>query len=570
MPTNTWTIRPNRTVATQIVWEGEGPILVVNLDLNNTVQLGDTDSIRATDAQGIVPLGPNGSVTVDGTSNLYCVNGNNSDVKVVTLKGGMSQFLGLTQGGGNLVLSSIQSPNYVPNTSGWIVRKDGSAEFHSILLPSGSGGSTIFVQGTQPVANNINDLWVNTSNSNSIYNWNGSAWVQNQFGTGSIQAGAITAALIAANTITAAQLAAGIVYAGIINGTTVNAATFTGSTFLGTNWEENSTGSFGYSGTPALGNLIFSDCALATATSTATDAHGNTAYAGRCSYVANGTATPTFIIQLFGQQCNVSTPAGITHAGSTSPANWSGGAPGIGELFSGVNGAADTAASAFIQSAQQSASGNPELNLQGTTVLTLAETADPTNGPALYANTQGSPKGKTAKNLPGTLVLTQTDSTLRSNATTTPTQLSGAFNIPANDAVANTCYRLRLYGTGTTGTTPPLFSITLDGMGATGQASTGWAAAALPASTTFEYWVEAIIMVNTTGAAGSARMFLSGGVSANGRPTTGQSINFGAANTAVTVDTTTLSQMLIKIAPGSITGAPSINGHASTFERLGP
>lgn len=623
--------------ASLLVSAGDGACLIANLDASNTLWLGDDSATAASNLPYVTPLPPGGSLVVNGENDVYGIadpSTGNGTIQTVVLPGGLAYFLGLTQGFGKLVISSIQSPNFQSGLTGWIIRKDGSAEFHSISIPAGSGGAIVTFAAVAPSSPNIGDVWYDTSNGMLAHQWNGTTWAPFQIGTGGIAnnaitlalldnsvsaraiggvtttisatapltplagdiwinssngfqlerysgsafvpiawnahdvitAGTITATEIQANTITATQIAAGIILAGVVNGTVIS-----GATFLGTNWEENSTGSFGYSGTPALGNLIFSDCALATATATTTDAHGNTAYAGRCAYAPNGTATPTTIIQMYNGQLNISSPTGITHGSNTSPANWSGGAPGIGELFSGVNGASDTAAAMFIQSAQQGASGSPEINLQGTAIV-LPSIADPptTGSPWIIGNTQGTPKAKTAKGLAGTMALTQTDSTLRSNATTTPTQISGAFNIPANDAVANTCYRLRLYGTGTTGTTPPLFSITLDGMGATGQASTGWAAAALPASTTFEYWVEAIIMVNTTGAAGSARMFLSGGVSANGRPTTGQSINFGAANTSVTVDTTTLSQMLIKIAPGSTTGAPSINGHTSTFERLGP
>lgn len=743
--------------ASLLVQAGDGPNLIVNTDANNTLWLGDTTATAANNLPEVMPLGPGGSVGVSGDNDVYAIadpSTGKGTIQTVVIAGGLNYFLGLTQGFGKLVVNSIQSPNYVPGVSGWIIRKDGSAEFNSVSIPTGSGGTVVFFAAPTPSAIHTGDVWYDITNGllahvatapgtgswvaqqisspaiapqgiqpsniaqltaslvgtlgvlnanpyflggdstgwgaggggaavfsvtnaapagsgftyagklvdpigtsytnmteynqpfnispNTQYqvtawvystsgfidiglNWQNGAsfvsssnafftvpantWVQVQavftspasgaaqgspyidaggaigFGYtlyataclvlpqvpgGLIQAGTITASQIAAGTITAAQLAAGIIYAGIINGTTVNAATFTGSKFVGTNWIQEAAGTFGYSGTPALGNLIFSDAALATAAATTTDDFGNTVYSGRCVYSPSGGATPNFVAQLFNGQLNISTPAGITHAGTTTPANFSGGAPGIGQVFSGTADAADTAAQLDINSSHQDSAGLPVARLIGT-VLALDVTADPTTGsPYLFANSQGTPKGKTLKGVSGTLDITQTDSTLRSNATTTPTQISGAFTIPANDAVANTCYRLRVYGTGATGTTAQLFSLTLDGMGATGQASTGWTAAALPASTTFEYWAEAIIMVNTAGATGSARMFLSGGVSANGRPTTGQAINFGAANTSVTVDTTTLSQMLIKAAPGSITGTPSINGHASTFERLGP
>lgn len=38
----------------------------------------------------------------------------------------------ITDGAGTLVVPSIQSPNFVPGVSGWIVRKDGTAEFEDV------------------------------------------------------------------------------------------------------------------------------------------------------------------------------------------------------------------------------------------------------------------------------------------------------------------------------------------------------------------------------------------------------------------------------------------------------
>jgi hypothetical protein len=71
---------------------------------------------------------------------------------------------------------------------------------------------------------------------------------------GKIAAGAVTADKIVAGAITADKIAAGIIVAGIINGTIVSAATFIGSVFEGTDFIINSTGSFFYTGTPAVGN----------------------------------------------------------------------------------------------------------------------------------------------------------------------------------------------------------------------------------------------------------------------------------------------------------------------------
>lgn len=142
MATDTITVLPNRATATQIVSAGDGATLVTNTSLTLTVYLGDTDTIRATDSKGIVPLPPNGSVSVDGNSNLFAVNGNTAPVTIATLSGGVSNFLGITQGGGSLAIPSIFSPNYVPGLSGWSVDSNGNAEFNSLLIPAPVIGTT--------------------------------------------------------------------------------------------------------------------------------------------------------------------------------------------------------------------------------------------------------------------------------------------------------------------------------------------------------------------------------------------------------------------------------------------
>jgi hypothetical protein len=116
------------------------------------------------------------------------------------------------------------------------------------------GGMAATISASSPPNPVSGDLWYDATNGYALRQWNGLAWVPYQFGTNAIEAGSITAELIAAEAITAAKIAAGIIIAGIINGTVVEAATFIGSVFEGTDFIVNSSGSFFYSGTPALGN----------------------------------------------------------------------------------------------------------------------------------------------------------------------------------------------------------------------------------------------------------------------------------------------------------------------------
>jgi hypothetical protein len=187
-------------------------------------------------------------------------------------------------GDGALVFPSIHSPNFVHGVSGWSINKDGSAEFQDVILP-GTVGTTVTFAAVAPVSPAVGDVWYDTAAGLEANQWNGSAWVPYQIGTGAIAGGAITGSLVASGAITAAKLAAGIVYAGIVDSTTVNAATFTGSVFEGTDFILNSAGAFFYSGTPAAGNLV---CSVIPGSSGGTDAHGNTYLEGLTGYSNQG------------------------------------------------------------------------------------------------------------------------------------------------------------------------------------------------------------------------------------------------------------------------------------------
>lgn len=185
-------------------------------------------------------------------------------------------------GDGALVIPSIHSPNFVHGVSGWSINKNGSAEFQDVILP-GTVGTTVTFAAVAPVSPAVGDVWYDTAAGLEANQWNGSAWVPYQIGTGAIAGGAITGSLVATGAITAAKLAAGIVYAGIVDSTTVNAATFTGSVFEGTDFVLDSAGAFFYSGTPAFGNLVAS-----VTTAGGSDSFGNTILEGVTGYSHNG------------------------------------------------------------------------------------------------------------------------------------------------------------------------------------------------------------------------------------------------------------------------------------------
>jgi hypothetical protein len=169
-------------------------------------------------------------------------------------------------GNGKLVITALQSPNFIHAEQGWAINKDGSAEFHDIELPSGIGGATVYFSGTAPVGANPGDIWYNIADGLQLSQYNGTTWNSYLFGTAAISEDAITTSLIADQAITSTQISdgavdtpqlaagavtadnieAGTIVAGIIDGTTVDAATFMGSVFEGTDFEINANGAFWY------------------------------------------------------------------------------------------------------------------------------------------------------------------------------------------------------------------------------------------------------------------------------------------------------------------------------------
>lgn len=122
-------------------------------------------------------------------------------------------------GNGNLVVTAVKSPNFVHGVSGWSINRDGSAEFHTISIPAGSGGAVITFASTAPSSPHVGDIWYDTSNGLLEHQWNGSSWAPFQIGTGAIASGAITTPLIANAAITNALIASAAVgTANIANG----------------------------------------------------------------------------------------------------------------------------------------------------------------------------------------------------------------------------------------------------------------------------------------------------------------------------------------------------------------
>lgn len=113
-------------------------------------------------------------------------------------------------GQGNLVVGQIQSPNYDKAAgTGWRIGKDGSAYFADVQLPNVKPGTTVTFADAAPASPATGDVWYDTANGLEASQWNGTAWVPYQVGTGAIapDAGILGSQLAADAGITGEQLA---------------------------------------------------------------------------------------------------------------------------------------------------------------------------------------------------------------------------------------------------------------------------------------------------------------------------------------------------------------------------
>src|SRR5581483_7878803 len=72
----------------------------------------------------------------------------------------------LGAGGSTLLRPAIQSPNYVPGSTGWAIKRDGSAELYNLTLRGTFMGQDfivndagIFVYSGTPAAGNLVGSW---------------------------------------------------------------------------------------------------------------------------------------------------------------------------------------------------------------------------------------------------------------------------------------------------------------------------------------------------------------------------------------------------------------------------
>lgn len=146
--TTTYLVQPNTTVGTQIVFAGSGPVLIMNTDLTGTIWITENPAQKPSDTEGVVPLGPNSAVSLDGKTDFYAVTNNATPITVASIAGGFAIFQGLTEGMGTLVIPNVRSQNYVQGVSGWAIFADGTAEFNDVTIRGATLSATLTAGNT--------------------------------------------------------------------------------------------------------------------------------------------------------------------------------------------------------------------------------------------------------------------------------------------------------------------------------------------------------------------------------------------------------------------------------------
>lgn len=149
------------------------------------------------------------------------------------------------------------------------------------------------------------------------------------------------------------------------------------------------------------------------------------------------------------------------------------------------------------------------------------------------------------------------------------TRITKAWPIPANDAAADTVYRLTAWGFGANGTT--LQNLTWNiGLNGTGIRSVVVVPPGAVSQST-RWKVEILFHVVSTGAGGTADAVLDGTWSSPQAASTAQALTAGSTTAGgEAIDTTAANDLELIVGWASTTGAPSLTCLGSMFERLGP
>jgi hypothetical protein len=323
-----------------------------------------------------------------------------------------------------------------------------------------------------------------------------------------------------------------------------------------------------YNGPPAFGNLIASE----SPTGPTTDSFGNAYLAGFTVYdtvnnFAIGNANGVMTFYTAPNAGGPYTARGTFRGDSTGNILMN---PGVNLVTQGHGFSFQTGAAVqkiFIDSTGIFVAGSTfDVATQSLFLADNAAPAAQAGKSVIYSN------GGRIRNIrPSTLDLASHLSLADNSAITktgvTFTDITKAWSVPANDAIANSCYRIKAFGNGTWGSTAQQLNFALE-LGTGIQILTlGIPSNAFAISTNFNFDVEGEIIVLTTGAGGTVVGKLRVSISSNAVDLTG--ISPVRTGTGLAFDTTAAKTFAIQADWASTTGAPTLTCRGSTFERIG-
>lgn len=290
-----------------------------------------------------------------------------------------------------------------------------------------------------------------------------------------------------------------------------------GSSFTGTDFVINSNGEFFYSGTPTLGNLVFS-----IAPANGTDAFGNPYKVGVYAYGSSGGAAA--LVTAAGEAGLILPPGGTSHDHSPPQVFSFNGNPGAanefqaGVLLSGTEttNTGNAAVQVFSETDDGTGGARGALIITGNRILgwnatqievdqpifLVPGTAPTATGAYLFDSPNGIPSAQTADGFNGAIGITGAANTANNatvNAQTNLSKLSNIWPIPASDANAGTIYRLTAAGTATWGSTQESLTLAIAAFGLSNFISLPIGATEFTASLTLQWRYQADIVVQIPG-----------------------------------------------------------------------
>lgn len=193
---------------------GINTLLLMNTDQQNTVMVGSNLTAL------VVPIQPNGSLSVDPTENWYVVGTVAGNAPLVVVPNGQSNFLGISQGYGNIAIPQFQSPNYDANSGvGWALFRDGTASFNEITIVIQASGVALLIYFPTPGFGNLIGSWAASAFTDQYgntvpagLNATGGSLSAITLNSPSVVGGTILSALINAASITNANISNGTSY----------------------------------------------------------------------------------------------------------------------------------------------------------------------------------------------------------------------------------------------------------------------------------------------------------------------------------------------------------------------